>query len=252
LLNTLHSKNILEPLQKIQQEKLYSSKKVPLPSNHSNRVCDIYLNYGGSKIGSKVLASYGWRYANYIEAKFLKNYKSTKTGQDTNSQKISAELIADIIRLVILVPEPEIISNPANANTSSARYFLVLANADPSIFIMKGLSDVVKFFEKPVSIGKLSIDLGEKKAKNLAEKVGAGFSCLKLDLARITVFSHYPINTNLSGVCWMLLMRIDAAKISMTQNGSVHWFEIQEDRALKEAALGDYKSIRDFVATNIK
>lgn len=49
----------------------------------------------------------------------------------------------------------------------------------------------------------------------------------------------------------MLLIRIDAAKVSMTENNTVHTFEINEDRTLSEGALGDYTKIKDFVANNI-
>lgn len=253
LLNTLHSKNVLEPLQRIQQEKLYATKILPLPALHQNRICDIYLNYGGSKIGTQALAAYGWRYVNYIEAKFLKNYKSTKTGQDTNAQKNSAELIADLIRLICLVPEPELVKKPNQAKTSSARYLLVLANAKPSVFITKYLVELLSFFEKPFSVGQITIDLGSSKAKkSLAGKVGTNFDRLKIECNRLTVQSHYPMGITGKGACWMLLIRIDAAKVSMTYNNNVHTYEIKEDRTLAEGAQDDYTKIRDFVANNIK
>lgn len=222
-----------------------------MPANHQNRLCDIYLNYGGSKIGTQALAAYGWRYINYIEAKFLKNYKSTVSGQDTNAQKNSAEIIADIIRLISLVPEPELITKPAQAKTSSARYILVLTNAKPSIFITKYLTDILSLFERPFSVGQITIDLGAvKPKKSLAAKVGTNFDRLKIECKRLTVQSHYPMGTN-KGACWMLLVRIDAAKITMTENNIVRTFEINEDRTLAEGAPGDYMTIRDFVANNI-
>ncbi len=118
LLNALHSKNILDPIQRIQMEKHYASKTVPLPQNGDNRHCDIFLDYGGSKIGTVALANFGWRYQNYLEAKFLRSYKRTPSGQDTRSSANSAEIVADLIRLVALVPEPQAMANQPDAKVA--------------------------------------------------------------------------------------------------------------------------------------
>ena len=85
LLNALHAKNIVDPLQHIQMEKHYAMKTVALPPNGENRHCDIYLSYGGSKIGSKALANYGWRYRNYVEVKFFKSYYRIKHSDINNA-----------------------------------------------------------------------------------------------------------------------------------------------------------------------
>jgi hypothetical protein len=128
LLNALHSKNVVDPIQRIQLEKPFSTQKAPLPAGASNRHCDVYVDYGGSKIGSSRLANFGWRYRNYVEAKFLKTYQVTATGRSTIASTYSAEIIADLIRLVVLVPEPDIIAGIQNSKTASARYLLVLAD----------------------------------------------------------------------------------------------------------------------------
>ncbi len=99
LLNALHAKNVNDPIQRLQLEKPYATRKAPFGST---RHCDIYIDYGGSKIGSKNLANFGWRYRNFIEAKFLKSYGQTVGGQDTRASANSAEVIADLIRLVAL------------------------------------------------------------------------------------------------------------------------------------------------------
>src|SRR5574343_62692 len=108
LLNSLHAKNILDPIQRLQLEQSYQTQKQPFDDKRIRRTCDIFLDYGGSKIGSRQLANYGWKYRNYIEAKFLKSSTTTKGGQQTISAVWTAELIADLIRLVILPPEPDL------------------------------------------------------------------------------------------------------------------------------------------------
>lgn len=254
LLNVLHTKNIVDPLQRIQLEKPYYTQSAPLPPAGKNRHCDIFLDYGGSKIGSKDLADYGWRYRNYVEAKFLKSYKQTPSGQDTNAMKLSAEVIADFIRLVALVPEPEILSGRTSPKTSSARYFLLLSDHSPEIFFLQYLKALGDFFKSPSPTSLIDLDLTTgKPTKRLSEKIGKDFRLLKLELLKLSIFAHYPLSGVSGGnKCWMLLTRIDAAKITYTPNSTTsHTFEIKIDRNLKEENTGDYKIIRDFIATNI-
>ncbi|WP_156000749.1 hypothetical protein [Thioalkalivibrio sp. ALJT] len=253
LLNALHAKNILDPIQRIQLEHAYSTQKVPLPSGGNNRHCDIFLDYGGSKIGTKLLANYGWRYRNYVEAKFLKCYKKTNSGQDTRASSNSAELMADLLRLVVLVPEPEVLVGKQNPKTSSARYLLVIADNPPEIFVNKYLTSLHSVFEKPAKMARITVDLSSGKAAGaFAEKVGTGFSGLTLDITSATCFAHYPLDPSGSSMLWMLLIRIDAARISGTFNGVPSGFAIDSDRSVTEDSAGDYMRIRDFVAINIK
>ena len=253
LLNALHSKNILDPIQRIQMEKHYASKAVPLPQNGDNRHCDIFLDYGGSKIGTAALANYGWRYQNYLEAKFLRSYRRTPSGQDTRSSANSAEIVADLLRLVALVPEPQAVANHANAKTSSSRYFLCFSDYAPHIFINQYLKSVYSFFEKPPKNGSISVDLTTGKASGaFANSVGQGFNSLSLELTHVTCFAHYPLDPTSTNSLWMLLLRIDAAKIQMTSQGVIYSFTIDKDRSLTQSNPGDYAAIRNFIAEHIK
>lgn len=253
LLNALHSKNIVDPIQRIQMEKNFASATVPLPPNGTNRHCDIFLDYGGSKIGSKALSNYGWRYRNYVEAKFLKSYKKTRTGKDTCASSNSAEIVADLIRLVSLPPEPDAYNNNKNPKTSSARYFLCLSDNPPQIFINQYLKDLHSTFLSPPKTATISLDLTSgKAAKAFANKVGTGFNNLKLNIKHCTCFAHYPIDPTSQDSIWMLLMRIDAASIELTTTTSTHGFEISCDRTITQNSPRDYSIIRDFVAINLK
>lgn len=252
LLNALHAKNVIDPIRRLQIEKHYATKTTPLPVGGNERHCDIYIDYGGSKIGSQGLANFGWRYHNYIEAKFFKSYKQTKSGQDTRASTNSGELIADLIRLVALVPEPDLIAGGNNPRTSSARYFLAIADKPLSSFVNQYLKDIYTTFENPPRKAAITVDLSTgKSAKALAAKVGTDFNRIKLDLTHCTCISHYPLIANQQDSCWMILVRIDAATISLTSAAQPHAFTISADRTLHEQAQGDYKIIRDFVASNI-
>lgn len=253
LLNALHSKNVLDPIQRIQLEKHYATKSVVLPTGGSNRHCDIFLDYGGSKIGTAALSNYGWRYQNFVEAKFLRSYARTKSGQDTRSSANSAEIVADLFRLVALIPEPQIISGQQNPKTSSARYFLCLSDYPPQIFVNQYLKTLHSVFQSPPKHGAVTVDLTSGKASNrFSERVGKGFNTLHLELTHVTCFAHYPLNPSSPDSVWMLLLRIDAATIKWTNQGKSMSYEIRIDRSLTEGRAGDYAAIRNFIALNIK
>lgn len=253
LLNALHSKNILDPIQRIQLEKHYGSRVVPLPQNGNDRHCDLFLDYGGSKIGSDLLSNYGWRYLNYVEVKYLKSYRQTNSGQDTRASINSAEIIADLIRLVILTPEPQIVSKGKNPKTASARYFLCLSDLSPEKFINQYLKDLHAAFKSPAKSVSISVDLTTgKQTSTLAGKIGTGFNAIHLEIPHATCFAHYPLSAAKTNSVWMLLIRIDAAKITCMLNGRNLSFELGTDRSITEGAVGDYTAIRDFVAVNIK
>jgi hypothetical protein len=253
LLNALHAKNVVDPIQRLQQEKHYATKKAPLPPAGNNRHCDIYIDYGGSLIGSQRLANFGWRYQNYLEAKYLKSYKKTNSGQDTRASANTAEVIADLIRLACLVPEPDLLTGRGTPKTATARYFLVISDDPISVFINKYMKDLLAAFTDPKKSCSIDLDLtvGRPSVK-LADAVGTNFNTLNVRLSHVTCFSHFPLIPTARPCCWMLLLRIDAARIEYNDTSGKKTFEFQLDRTLKEGAAGDYKAIRDFVATNLK
>lgn len=252
LLNALHSKNILDPIQRIQLEKSYATQSAPLPAGGARRNCDIFLDYGGSKLGTARLANYGWRYRNYVEGKFFKSYGRTAGGRDTRSSVNSAETVADLIRLIALVPEPNAL-NQAHARTSSARYFFCLADHPPEIFINKYLTDLHAVFDHPGKTVSIVVDLTTGKASGaFAARVGQGFNCLKVEIPHATCFAHFPLDPLAPESIWMLLIRIDSASMTMTGGAAPQTFTLGLDRNITQSAPGAYANIRNFVATNIR
>lgn len=253
LLNALHAKNILDPIQRIQLENSYGTQAVPLPAGGANRSCDIFLDYGGSKLGTARLANYGWRYRNFVEGKFFKSYRRTPSGQDSRASANSAETVADLIRLISLVPEPQAQLNQPHAKTSSARYFLCLSDYPPAIFINKYLTDLHSTFDSPKKSASIALDLTTGKASGaFASSVGTGFNSLNINISHATCFSHFPLDPTAQDSIWMLLIRIDSASIAMTTGGVVQSFSLELDRNITQSNPGAYAAIRDFVATNIK
>ena len=253
LLNALHAKNILDPIRMIQLEKSYATAGAPLPTAGSNRHCDVFLDYGGSKIGSAALANYGWRYRNYVEGKFLRSYLRTASGQDSRSSSNSAEIVADLFRLVALVPEPQAAANQPGAKTSSARYFLCLSEHAPKIFINQYLTSLHSLFDSPPKTAAISIDLTTGRAGGpFAAKVGRQFNTLNLNISHATCFAHYPLDPTSPDSVWMLLVRIDAAELTWNDGSTTRQFAFQLNRTLTQAAAGDYVAIRNFVAVNVE
>jgi len=249
LLNALHAKNVNDPIQRLQLEHGYDTKQLPLGNR---RVCDIYLDYGGSRIGTKALANYGWRYRNFLEAKFFRYSPSNATTQSTNASNSTVDLLCDLLRLTCLTPEPNLASGQPNAATSSARYFLLLSDQEPHRFINQYLHDLHASFKAPPTYFSLDIDFSTPRLSKIAIKMGVGFGSLALRLHRVTCFSHYPIDPMAPDPVWMLLLRIDAFEVSMAGPGPTLAFRCQADRRLMESTPGAYSTIRTFVGTNLR
>ena len=122
-----------------------------------------------------------------------------------------------------------------------------------SIFINQYLGDLASAFANPLMRQAITLDLTTKPmSRALAARVGKDFHNLKLTLSQCTCFAHFPLDPMQAESCWMLLIRIDAATLELTAAHATHRFTINMDRSLVEGAGGDYRAIRDFVATNLK
>ncbi|MBR9804739.1 hypothetical protein GYB59_24925 [bacterium] len=118
LLQALNGRNVPNPLSCIQCERPFRGKKAwPAPPGGKPRYLrgDIYLNIDQLRTGSERLSAYGWRFHNWIEAKFFR--KST-----TNPQKNTGDLLADLLRILSLVPD--VIPNKSDHKTITGRYLL--------------------------------------------------------------------------------------------------------------------------------
>lgn len=88
---------------------------------------DLYLNLDDVDIVSKRLSAYGWKSRNWVESKFFR--KST-----SNKQQNTASLLADLLRLLALVPNS--MSRDTEKKVITGRYLLHIYEAfDPTDYL---------------------------------------------------------------------------------------------------------------------
>lgn len=115
LLQTLNGRNVPDPISCIQSEKPFRGQDAwPAPEGGKPRYLrgDIYLNIDQIRTGSERLSAYGWRFHNWIEAKFFRK-------SSTNPQKNTGDLLADLLRILTLVPDQIV-----KGKTITGRYLL--------------------------------------------------------------------------------------------------------------------------------
>lgn len=120
LLQELNGRNVDNPISVIQAEKAYTK----LAKNHR---CDLFVKlHKKLYVGSKDFSEFGFRYFNWIEAKYFRHFNRTQN---------TVNLFADILRLVVL-PEPlgGKTGSPVgeNGKVRNGRYLLHVYLGDPS------------------------------------------------------------------------------------------------------------------------
>lgn len=127
LLQALNGRNVPDPISCIQSERPFRGKVAwPAPPNGKPRYLrgDIYLNINQIRTGSERLSAYGWRFQNWIEAKFFRKSSS-------NPQKNTGDLLADLLRILALVPDKIV-----DGKTITGRYLLHVHEAmDTSTYL---------------------------------------------------------------------------------------------------------------------
>lgn len=132
LLQSLNGRNVANPISCLQAERPFrgqtgwergdSSKKRYLRS-------DLHLDLSHLRVGSERLSAYGWRFNNWIEAKFFRKSNS-KAQQNTGA------LLADLIRLLALVPNKVVAEDDGKKKLITGRYLLhIYESFDPSKYL---------------------------------------------------------------------------------------------------------------------
>lgn len=100
LLQALNGRNVPNPIACLQTERPFRGTE-GWPTNDPNEFRylrgDLYVNLDELKIASERLSAYGWRFHNWIEAKFFRR-------TTTNKQQNTGSLLADLLRIIALVP----------------------------------------------------------------------------------------------------------------------------------------------------
>lgn len=99
LLQSLNGRNVPNPISCLQAERPFRGRQPWTgPDNHPRYLrADLNVRLFLMKVGSPALSSYGWRHDNWIEAKFFR-------GATPNKQVNTGALLADLLRLLTLVP----------------------------------------------------------------------------------------------------------------------------------------------------
>lgn len=129
LLQTLNGRNVPDPMSCIQCERPFRGRQPwPAPPGGRPRYLrgDIFLDTRAIRNASKRLAAYGWRFENWIEAKFFR-------GASPNKQQNTSSLLADLLRIIALVPDP---IKDSETQSPSGRYLLhVYEGLDPAFHL---------------------------------------------------------------------------------------------------------------------
>lgn len=123
LLQELNGRNVDNPISVIQAEKAYTK----LAKSHR---CDLFVQlHKKLYVGSKDFSEFGFRYFNWIEAKFYRHFNRTQN---------TVKLFADILRLVVL-PDPLGGKNGTMVDESgkvrNGRYLLHVYRGDPTTLL---------------------------------------------------------------------------------------------------------------------
>lgn len=266
VLQELNARNAANPLSLIQCEKLYRPKAASWPSLNKNSGprylrADMRVSLHEMKQGNSSLSAYGWRHANWLEAKFFRAFHA-QTGMpkaNGNQSLHTGSLLADLYRILALCPRgvPRKLDRAADQINRSnvGRYLLHVysGRVDQHLSLnMRGHGERqwIRAITKP---GQQSLEnfLLQSEPSAVRQHVGTGLTDLRLDF-NCTNFVISPVETQPKSVTYTsILTRIDAFKL--TRDG-VFW-GVGDDRAVTCSAEDDasaYKAISEFVAARIE
>jgi hypothetical protein len=245
ILQELNGRNAAKPLSYIKGERLYNPTPFAGGAKPRYLRADLSLAVHELRVGTRRMSGYGWRHENWLEAKFFREGSGAGT---TNA----AALLADFLRLVLLVPET--IGRPS----SSARYLLHVydrspekhvpyrrnrTKASPKATTRRWLRDLHRHGPQRVRISHL-----EKEAETFRSTLGANVPDLSVD-ARVTNLAIVPTSTPAQPMYWCFLTRIDSADVKMGPR--TYSFSHDREVAVSEGHAGDYSQMRNDLASTI-
>ncbi len=204
VLQVLNGRNIPNPLAHLQYERLFRDN-----GRYSANVvrylrADLFVNIEDLFVANRRLAQYGWRHYIWLEAKFLRGQTDSGTRHASNKTTYTANFLADLVRLAVLVPEQEDASR-------NGRYFLHVYDAEPRWYLAYRRRPWLRALHLP---GKQEIVLNrfDEEPQSVKEKVGdlAGLSIRM----RVTNFVIEPSVSANRPCYWMYLTRVDSIKVT--------------------------------------
>lgn len=246
ILQELNGRNARNPLSFVQGECLYDENGFGIGRwLRADLVLDSRALYvANSRLGKH----YGWRHRNWLEAKFMRK----RTGvSSTNKTQSTALLLADLIRLAVLVPETP------GSDTENARYLLHIYDRPPSEYISSRRNKNsngaggTRRWAKAINLGgpqTLKIDALDKEPDSFVKLLGQmGDLALSLDVTTQVIEPRCEDEADDQKLYWCYLTRIDSARVEWNGRG----FRLNENRAVEEDADGDLTAIRAHVVANL-
>jgi len=229
VLQELNGRNVSHPIRHLQVERRYDPDV--------SRRADLFVNIKRLMVANRNLSNYGWRHHNWIEAKFYRN-KSASRRHATNKTTYQGQLIADLIRLVCLVP-----INLGDRDING-RYFLHVYDDEPRYYLPQ--RDWVKLLQEP---GTKHIIINELFDESATAKKQFGETLQSLSIqATVTNFVNFPItDEGGSSHYWCILTRFDDFSVTLAGKS----FYVHKNRVTGEQSDGDLAEIRTEVSEKL-
>lgn len=255
LLQELNGRNAPNPLSFLKTERLYRRDGFPLPGGDSRPLrADLFLRTDKLFVANRSLAEFGWRHRSWIEAKFFRDGvpKDKPNATAPNGTVNTASILADLIRLVVLVPEVP------NKPSRSARYFLHVYDAHPQQYLSKRKNKVKaspkqftrKWVEHLYTPGVHVLDNFQivYESPSLLAKIGPGLADLEIVITVSNTVIRPDVDTPVHAQpYWCVLTRIVAAEVMRSKDR----FVLGVDRSVKENGPGMFERIRNHVGASI-
>ena len=234
LLQALNGRTVPNPISCLQTEKPFRGRDGwPRPAPETPRYlrADLNVRLHQMKVGSKRLAAYGWRHDNWIESKFFR-------GEVPNKQVNTGALLADLLRLLALVPSYRARNFPDQEVTG--RFLLhVYEGLEPAPYLqMKkqigGGTEDRKWLAPLLSSGRgkcSSILLSDYEADGILNQINVHLGEIQIEFDATTFRVEPTVNLGVDFTQYTcVLSRIDAFKLS---RGAIS-LEVRPDRSVVE------------------
>ena len=227
LLQALNGRNAPNPISFMQHERLFRTGGLFQEGSAPRYLrSDLYLNLSQLRVGSKRLSQYGWRHEVWIEAKFFRNQTGLDgTQHSSNKSAHVGNVLADLIRLCMLVPEP-------NDTSRSGRYFLHCYDAEPDRYLTLRSRPQLRAIVAP-GTQKTSIHLLQNEALTIRNITG-NLDDLRIDM-NLTNLVLKPVVTGDRPVYYCILTRVDGFACQHTGRN----FGVGLDRVVTEREILD-------------
>lgn len=239
LLQALNGHNTPNPIGCLQHERLYRTNGVYDGQDDARYLrADLFLDIARLYVANRRLSQYGWRHHAWLEAKFLRNQAGADgLSHSTNKTAHAAAFLADLIRLVTLVPE---LSDQSRAS----RYFLHVYDAKPVFYLPFRRKQWPKAL---TSAGRQSLEIANLQAESqtLRNLLGdMGDITIRAELTNLVL---EPIDTEHRPVYHCVLSRIDSFTCRLADDE----ISLSSRRNFQSAPAGAVARIAAFVATRL-